>query len=164
MDWSYLLFGLAQLVVAVLLGAIAAYLGIVLFDRATKNIDEWAELKKGNLAVGIVLAAIVVAVAWILRPALRLPIARWDIGVYRAIVALGVQVLQLAVSLVLSVLSILFSLWLFDRLTTRLDEWAELKQGNLAVAALFAGVIIAVALLVGVVMEELFELVTPYLF
>jgi uncharacterized membrane protein YjfL (UPF0719 family) len=64
----------------------------------------------------------------------------------------------------LSVLAILFSLWFFDRLTTNLDEWAELKRGNVAVATLLAGVIIAVALLVGEVMASMFQLVTPYLF
>ena len=95
MDWSYLLFGLAQLVVAVLLGAIVTYLSVVLFDRATKNIDEWAELRKGNLAIGIVLGAIVVAVAWIVRPALKLPMADWDIGLYRVVAALGIEALRL---------------------------------------------------------------------
>jgi uncharacterized membrane protein YjfL (UPF0719 family) len=65
---------------------------------------------------------------------------------------------------VLAVLSILFSVWIFDRLTTRLDEWAELKRGNVAVAALLAGVIIAISTLIGVAVEGVFQLVTPYLF
>jgi uncharacterized membrane protein YjfL (UPF0719 family) len=82
----------------------------------------------------------------------------------RVLIALGVEAVQLLAGLVLSVLSILFSVWLFDRLTTRLDEWAELKGGNVAVAALLAGVMLAVSLLVGVALEAIFGLVTPYLF
>ena len=164
MNWSYPLFMLAQLVIAVLLGAVAAYMSVLLFDRATQGIDEWEELKKGNTAIGIVLGAMVIAVAWMLRPALKMPISGWDVGASRAVIALGVETVQLLVGLVLSVLSILFAVWLFDRLTTNLDEWAELKRGNTAVAALLAGVIIAVALLVGIAMEGVFQLVTPYLF
>jgi uncharacterized membrane protein YjfL (UPF0719 family) len=66
--------------------------------------------------------------------------------------------------LVLAVISILFAVWLFDRLTTQLDEFAELERGNVAVAALLAGVIIGVSLLVGVALEGMFQLITPYLF
>ena len=69
MDWSYPILMLIQLVIAVLAGAVAAYMGVVLFDRATRGIDEWAELAQGNQAIGIVLGAIVVAVAWVIRPA-----------------------------------------------------------------------------------------------
>jgi uncharacterized membrane protein YjfL (UPF0719 family) len=164
MDWSYPLLILAQLVIAVFLGAVAIYLSVLLFDRATQGIEEWDELTKGNVAIGIVLGAMVVAVAWMLRPALKMPISGWDVGASRAVIALGVEAVQLLVGLILSVLSILFAVWLFDRLTTNVEEWAELKRGNIAVAALLAGVIIAVALLVGIAMESMFGLVTPYLF
>ena len=164
MDWGYPVLLLAQLFIAVLTSAVAAYLGVVLFDRATRDIDEWAELQKGNAAIGIVLGAIVVAVAWVLRPALKMPISGWDVGAFRVVAALGVEAVQLLLGLALAVLSILFSLWLFDRLTTRLDEWDELKRGNVAVASLLAGVIIAVSLLVSTAMDGILQLVTPYLF
>jgi len=164
MDWVYPALLFAQLLIAIVMGAVATYLSIVLFDRATRGIDEWEELKRGNVAVGIVLGAMVVAVVSVLRPALKMPIQGWDVGSLRVLIALGVEAVQLLVGLVLAVLSILFSVWLFDRLTTRLDEWAELKRGNVAVAALLAGVMLAVSLLVGVALEGIFGLVTPYLF
>ncbi len=164
MAWAYPLLLVGQLVIAVVLGAVATYLSVVLFDRATRGIDEWAELAKGNAAVGIVLGAMVIAVVSVLRPAFQIPISGWDVGSARPWIALGVQVVQLALGLVVAVLSILFSVWLFDRLTTRLDEWAELQRGNVAVAALLAGVIIAVSMLVGVALGGMFQLITPYLF
>jgi uncharacterized membrane protein YjfL (UPF0719 family) len=164
MDWSYPLLMLAQLVIAVFLGAVATYMSVLLFDRATQGIEEWDELKKGNAAIGLVLGAMVVAVAWMLRPALKMPISGWDVGASRAVIALGMITVQLLAGLIMSVLSILFAVWLFDRLTTDLDEWAELKRGNMAVAALLAGVIVAVALLVSVATEGIFQLVTANLF
>ena len=52
-------FGLA--LTAVVAGLVT-FLGVWIFERTTRDIDEWAELQKGNLAVGIVLGAIVVGV------------------------------------------------------------------------------------------------------
>jgi hypothetical protein len=72
----------------------------------------------------------------VLRPALKMPIGGWDVGTSRLFVALGVEAVQLLIGLILAVVSILFAVWLFDMMTTRLDEWAELKRGNTAVAAL----------------------------
>jgi uncharacterized membrane protein YjfL (UPF0719 family) len=106
----------------------------------------------------------VIAVASVLRPALSLPIAGWDVGSIRVWVALGVEVVQILLGVVLAVLAILFAVWIFDRLTTQLDELAELKRGNVAVAALLAGVIIGISMLVGVALEGIFQLITPYLF
>jgi uncharacterized membrane protein YjfL (UPF0719 family) len=164
MGWTYPLLLVGQLVIAVVLGAVAIYLSVVLFDRATRGIDEWAELAKGNAAVGIVLGAMVVAVVSVLRPAFQVPIAGWDVGMARPWIALGVQIVQLALGLVVSVLAILSAVWIFDRLTTRLDEWSEIQRGNIAVAALLAGVIVAISMLVGVALEGMLDLVTPYLF
>ncbi len=61
-----------QLLLAVVLSALAAYLGVWLFSRATPGLDEWAELRKGNPAVGVVMGAVVVGVAIIVRPALNI--------------------------------------------------------------------------------------------
>ena len=164
MDWSYPALLLAQLVIAALVGGVATYLSVVLFDQATQGINEWEELKKGNPAIGIVLGSMVIAVAWVIRPALTMPIGQWDVGASRVVLALGIEALQLLMGLMLAVLSILFSVWLFDRLTTDLDEWAELKRGNIAVATLLAGVIISVALLVNVALSGMYQLIIPYLF
>ena len=52
-----------------------------------------------------------------------------------------------------------FSLWLiikiFDRLTPQLDEFEELKNGNMAVGVLLAGMVIAFALVVSTAMRLL---------
>lgn len=164
MDWGYPLLLFAQLLVAIVMGAVATYLSILLFDRATRGLDEWEELKNGNVAVGIVLGAIVVAVVSVIRPALRVPFGGWDVGNMRVLFALGVEAVQLLIGLVLAILSILFSVWIFDRLTTQLDEWAEIKKGNIAVAALLAGVILAISMLVGIALEGILQAITPFLF
>ena len=59
------------LALTVVVAGLITFLGVWLFERSTRDIDEWAELRDGNLAVGIVMGAIVVAVGVIVRPALQ---------------------------------------------------------------------------------------------
>jgi uncharacterized membrane protein YjfL (UPF0719 family) len=159
-----LLLSLAQLVVAVVLSAIAAYLAFYLFQWFTHDLDEWEELRQGNPAVGIVLGAILVAVAIVLRPALTVSTATWDVGgdlFFRVLLA---ETLQLAVGLVLAVVTLALALYLFAGLTRGIDEVEELKRGNLAIAGLLAGVVVGVGLLVSQAVGEIMLLVSSILF
>jgi uncharacterized membrane protein YjfL (UPF0719 family) len=151
-----------QLLLAVVLSALAAYLGVWLFNRATPGLDEWAELRKGNPAVGVVMGAVVVGVAVIVRPALNIASLRLDVGATLDVaLRLLTQALLVAVGLVLSLAAIAFSLWLFTRLTGELDEWAEIAKGNVGVAALLAGVILGTAILSGVALDSALVLLFP---
>lgn len=150
----------AQFVLAVVLSALAAYLGVWLFDRTTPHIDEWALLKEGNTAVGIVLGALVLGVAIVLRPVLQVNTAlRPDAGaVWGVVIVLGLQALQVAVGLLFTVAAIALGLWLFTQLTGELDEWAEVARGNTAVGALLAGVILSTTLIFGVALDAILKL------
>ncbi len=151
-----------QLLLAVVLSALAAYLGVWLFNRATPGLDEWAELRKGNPAVGVVMGTVVVGVAVIVRPALNIASLRLDVGATLDVaLRLLTQSLLVAVGLALSLAAIAFSLWLFTRLTGELDEWAEIAKGNVGVAALLAGVILGTALLSGVALDSALVLLFP---
>ena len=57
--------GFVQLLLALALAVVMQYIGLAVFGKLTKELDEWAELKKGNDAVGIVMAAIVIAIGTI---------------------------------------------------------------------------------------------------
>jgi len=144
-----------QFVVSIVLAALAAYLGIWLFERSTKDIDEWQALRDGNAAVGLTLAAVVVGLAIILRPAVSadLPMTSGRLApdVSTSLLPLLVLALMLTralLGLVLGAAATLFAVWLFLRLTRDVDELAELAKGNLAVAVMLSGVILAIALLV----------------
>jgi len=160
-----LFLSLAQLAVAIVLAALAAYLAFYLFQWFTRGLDEGEELRGGNAAVGIVLGAIVVSVAIVLRPALRVDSATWDIGrsgiFFRVLLA---QALQVAVGLVLAVVAQALGFYLFAALTRGMDEVAELKQGNLALAGLLAGVLLGVGLLTSQAIAQVLALIPPLLF
>ncbi len=64
------------------------------------------------------------------------------------ILAIIVAVVQLLLGIVLAVAAIYLALNILDRLTKGVEEFEELKKGNVAVALEMAGVIIAVAVII----------------
>ncbi|MFH1785765.1 MAG: DUF350 domain-containing protein [Candidatus Micrarchaeota archaeon] len=62
-----LAFGLANYLVSVLLGIIVVYLSIHAIDRLSGDLEELKELKKGNVAIAVIMAVILVAIAFSLR-------------------------------------------------------------------------------------------------
>ena len=157
-----LLVSVAQIVVAVILAAVASYLGLLLFNRATRDLDEWAELRQGNAAMGFVLGSIILGIALILRPALTVPpVADAGARLY-PVLALLIQVAGILVGLVLALSAIVFAVGLFDRLTGQIDELAELQRGNVAVAAVMVGVILAVSLLMSQAIEQIIAWFVAY--
>ena len=149
-----LLVSVAQIVIAVILAAVASYLGLLLFNRATRDLDEWEELRRGNAAMGFVLGGIILGIALILRPALTVPqVADTGSRLY-PVLALLIQAAAILLGLVLALSAIIFAVGLFDRLTGQIDELAELQRGNMAVAAVMVGVILAVSLLMAQAIEQ----------
>src|SRR5712671_5666822 len=56
------LIGLGAAVVSLLLAMFAVKTAMNMFDKVTEGVDEWEELKKGNAAVGLVMAGVILAV------------------------------------------------------------------------------------------------------
>ena len=57
--------GFVQLIFALVLAVVAQYIGLSVLSKLIKGVDAWEELKNGNIAVAIVMAATVVAVGTI---------------------------------------------------------------------------------------------------
>lgn len=160
---AQLVVSVVQIVVAVILAAVASYLGLLLFSRTTRHLDEWAELRQGNAAMGLVLGSIILGIALILRPALVVPpVSDTGTRLY-PVVALLIQAAGILVGLVLALSAIIFAVALFDRLTGQIDELAELQQGNLAVAAVMVGVILAVSVLMSEAIEQIIAWFITYI-
>jgi len=146
--------GLLQLIIAIVFAVIALYIGISVFGKVTGDIDGQKELAKGNVAFGIVVAAIFVAIAVVVQSG----VSGISIGIGKAtalgltsvdgLVAIGVACVQLILGILLAIGAIYLALNVLDKLTKGVEEFAELKKGNVAVALEMAGVIIAVALII----------------
>jgi uncharacterized membrane protein YjfL (UPF0719 family) len=148
--------GIIQLIIAIILAVAALYIGFSVLNKITKGIDEEKELAKGNVAVGIVVAAVFFAIAIVVQSG----VAGVSVGVGSALasglgstdalIAIGGAILQLVLGIILAVASIYLALRVLDKMTKGVEEFEELKKGNVAVALEMAGVIVAVALIVQV--------------
>lgn len=143
-----IIIGITQLIIAVILAVVSLYIGFAMLDRMTSNIDEEKELAKGNVAVGILVASIFVSIAIIVQSGVAgISIGLRDV-VNGNIYSLIASIVQLVLGMVLAVAGIYLSLNIFDKLTKEIDEFEEIRKGNVAVALEMAGVIIAVALII----------------
>jgi uncharacterized membrane protein YjfL (UPF0719 family) len=152
--WENAIVGILQLIIAIVFAVIALYAGFLVLGWITKGIDEEKELAKGNVAVGILVASVFIAIALVVQSgvsglsvginkALSIGIFSGD-GIFTVIIA----IVQLLLGIVLAVAAIYLALYILDRLTKGVEEFEELKKGNVAVALEMAGVIIAVAVII----------------
>ena len=146
--------GIIQLVLAIVFAVVALYIGFWVLGKITKGIDEEKELAKGNAAVGILVASVFIAIALVVQSG----VSGLSVGINKAI-SIGIltrdgiltvvaAIIQLLLGIVLAVGAIYLALNILDRLTTGVDEFEELRKGNVAVALEMAGVIIAVAVII----------------
>jgi uncharacterized membrane protein YjfL (UPF0719 family) len=138
--------GVVQLIVGLVLAIASIYIGLSMFGKFTKGINEEEELKKGNVAVGILQAAIILSIANVVQTGVVGLTGALTLGF--SINAIIAGVIQLIVGLVLAVVAIYMAINVLDKITKNIDEMAEIKKGNVAVAILMAGVLIAVSFVV----------------
>jgi uncharacterized membrane protein YjfL (UPF0719 family) len=145
--------GIFQLVIAIVFAVAALYIAFWVLGKITRGIDEEGELAKGNAAVGILVASVFIAMAVVVQSG----VTGLSVGINKAIslgfnsdgiTAIVVAVFQLLIGIVLAVAAIYLALNILDRLTKGVNEFEELKKGNIAVALEMAGVIIAVAVII----------------
>jgi uncharacterized membrane protein YjfL (UPF0719 family) len=146
--------GIVQLVIAIIFAVVALYIGFSVLNKITKGIDEEKELAKGNTAVGIIVAAVFIAIAVVVQSG----VTGLSVGINKAI-SLGIlsvdgiliiiaALLQLVLGIILAIAAIYLALNILDKLTKGIDEFEEIRKGNVAVALEMAGVIIAVAVII----------------
>jgi uncharacterized membrane protein YjfL (UPF0719 family) len=146
--------GLIQLLISIIFAVLALYIGFAVLSKITKGIDEEKELAKGNVAVGIIVAAVFVAIALVVQSG----VSGLSVGINKALsvgilsvdglLAIGVAFIQLILGIVLAVGAIYLALYILDKLTKGVEEFEEIKKGNVAVALEMGGVIIAVAVII----------------
>lgn len=151
--------GIIQLVIAIILAVAALYIGFSVLGKITKGIDEEKELAKGNAAVGILIASVFVSIGLVVQSGVRgisdgLKIAVKGIpniatdGIMPVILPIFLSIIQLILAIGLAIGAIYLALNILDKLTKGIDEFEELKKGNVAVALEMAGVIITVAIII----------------
>jgi len=169
MSVQQILFGLLEFLVSIFLSFILVFGSYRLFLILTPKFGEERQLKKKNTAVGIVLGSILFGEAIIVKQAIYPVMAVSQIfivGEERSLVtffkiasfSFGYVVLAGA----LAIVCIILILWLFNRMTPRIDQFEEIKENNVAVAVLMALCIIGVCLLMSEGVSGLTKALIPF--
>jgi uncharacterized membrane protein YjfL (UPF0719 family) len=141
-DLALVALAIVRLALAIVFAVGGLYIASWVLGRLTKDLDEWQEIGKGNSAVAVYVAGIFISVAIIVGPGI--------IGLFRTLDIIGIVVgfIQLVLALALAVAMQYVGLSFLGRLTKGLNEWAELKKGNVAVGIVMAAVVIAIGAIV----------------
>ena len=145
-----LVLAVGQLVVGLVLAMGSVYLGLKMFDKLTEGTDEMAELKKGNVAIAVLLGAIIFSIANVVEGGVSnltqtiVP----GLGMMQIVAAVVIGVVNLVISVVLAILSIYIAINVLDKITVGIDEFRELRRGNVAVAIVMAMVLFAVSFVI----------------
>lgn len=144
-----LVIALIQLLVGLGFAMLAVYAGIRIFDKLTTGIDEMAELKRGNVAIGVLMGAVVLAYATVIAGGVasltNVVVGIRGANLVQTFVALVGGLINLLIGLGLASFAITMAIRIFGKITKEMDEQAELKRGNLAVAFLLAAILLATA-------------------
>ena len=160
--------GLLTLIVAVILGVFAVYLGFYIFQRFNPKIDEPAELENNNIAVAILNGAFILALGLLLKTVLQPMIQTFFYAITRPegdlkgmLLHGGLMMVQFASALLVSIVALFLGLRIFAWLNRRIDEFAEIKNNNIAVAILTGAIIITLALFIQDGLGQFLQTIIP---
>lgn len=147
-----LLLGIVQLAVGLGIAAFAINKGLQVVSKLLGGLDIWAEVAKKNIAVALLAAGAVISYTRVVGSGIdsmtkglgSLAGGDWSVGV----VGLIAGVINLLVAIVVASFAITVTFKVMDKLTKGIDEKAELSGGNIAIGALYCGILIGVSGLV----------------
>ena len=158
---------LFDFILMVVMSAFVIALTYRIFVKANPDFHMGQEIKKGNVAVGILMAAILISASYILMAGTESSIAMFrmhmlapseDESVLRIF---GLMVAHLSISMMLAVVSISVTLRMFGRLERELRAGKELQSGNVAVGVLLAAVVVISSMYVREGVSALSKALTP---
>lgn len=145
--------GLMELIIAIWGGIFISFLSFKALNTLTKEMDEIEELKKDNLAVAILASSFIIGIMILIKAttipaneALGLVISSDPVFLDVAIVVLKLFAFFVITSIIAFTL-IWLIIQIFMLLTTKIDEIAEIKNNNIAIAIILGVLIISSALL-----------------
>ena len=163
MLWMNILFALVQLIVGIIFAAGSIYFAMNLLDRFTKGIHEVRELRKGNLAVAVYVAAFIFSISMVIESGVAQIVSAFNPESTPTVMVLIVvlNVIKLFISVLLAVVAIYIALRVVNRITPEIGEFEEIASGNVAVALFIAAVLISVSFIIRATVANLSDFLDP---
>jgi uncharacterized membrane protein YjfL (UPF0719 family) len=146
--------GFIQLLLAIVLAVVGLYAGFFTFTRILRDIDAPSELARGNSAIAILVASVFIGISVTVVSCVQS-----ILGGLNKIFADGTlnmndtrdvvfSCLELLLGILLAIGSIYLAIYVFSRLNNQTDMITEIKNGNVAIACMVAGMIVAVSVII----------------
>ncbi len=153
-DKIVMVMGIFSFIFSVLISILVVFVTFKLFSRLARS-SGLDDIKQGNAAMAIAVVGDLIAFGILMARCLY-PVSAvlQNLFVHSAISAssiaktLGYISSYVVIAYVLSIITVLVSSKLFQKMTTSLDEIPLIKENNVAVAILLSGVVITVAVMV----------------
>ncbi len=146
------LLAVIKVLIGVVLAVVAVNIGLVFFEKITQigkmgELNILKELEEGNAAVAILMIGVILAIAIVIRSGIAslVEIPSFNIK-YAWNVAWGFA--QMLLSVVLAIISIYLALWILKRFMEGKDIIGDIKNGNIAMGIVIAGIVISIALII----------------
>lgn len=146
---------------AIVLSAGALYSGISALDRLTPGIDEWKQIKKGNSAVGLFYATVMISIMILVLPRIEefLVFIQASLPIELTAYFLFLTLVNYLIALLISIVIIFLTIHVIDRITPDVEEMEQLEKGNIAVGLIMSVVLLAVVLACTVPVESMFLMI-----
>lgn len=167
MNWTSIGLAVFEFVLSAGLGLLVVYVNYRMFIATNPDYDAEAEMKKNNVGVAILLAALLVSAGLIVRegvyPVVNLvrlyftsPVDYVN-GWQLVLLIIG----HLGLVFIVAIYTISLSLRFWGRLTPNINEGEELKRANMAVGIVLAGVVAVMALFISDGISRLTKTLIP---
>jgi uncharacterized membrane protein YjfL (UPF0719 family) len=160
---DHILQGLIELGISFFAVIFIFFIGFKIFDLLTRKIDEVEELKSNNIAISVLISSFIFSVMILIRSSIEPSIDTLEtlIAKNASIGNILLSGLYIIIFFVGAAIIAFIILWLamkaFMLFTTTIDEMAQIKNNNLAVAIIIAILLISAALLLTHGLNLLFD-------
>jgi uncharacterized membrane protein YjfL (UPF0719 family) len=152
-----LLYLLIRFVYSIAVMIITLHLSSHLFDDWTKEIEEWKEVKKGNVAAAIYFGSAILGIAFFIISALQKLYLYPGQSVMSIVISMLIDLGAVAIAAIFGVFTAYVTIKTLDSLTENIDEWKELKKGNIAIAIMMSVIILTVTFIASSVVDDLID-------
>lgn len=159
--------GIVSFLVSVIIAVLVVFLTFKLFIKVSRSV-KIKDFKEGNTAVAIMVVGDLLAFGILMSKSMY-PISAIIQNLFMstamnfgtAMAAVGTILGYIAVAYILSVVTVIVSSFLFQGLTAKLKEMKLIKNKNIAVAILLAGVVVTIAIMAQHGLADLLNSIIP---
>jgi uncharacterized membrane protein YjfL (UPF0719 family) len=161
------LIGIFELAISLSLGFLTVWFAFKMLAKLTPQIDDFEAIRGNNAAVGILFGATILSAGLVVKQAAYPMVSSLQTGLHKglswldALKLIGIVLFSVALVMAISLIAVWTAVRLFLRLTRDIDEMAEIRRNNVAVAIILGCMIVVIGLFLGQGIQSLLASIVP---